>query len=97
MKLSTDEMRVLFENAEALLPVLSKWKHKKGGIYTIYGFGFDTERESINVHYRRIGGPNYDYQKESRIVHDRPLEEWTEDRFQRIEETEKFARPQCNC
>lgn len=84
MNISTSELQARFADARKEVPVGSVWKHKKGGMYMVTGHGFDTEHGRINVHYYRIGGPNFDEQAETGISFDRPIFLWTQDRFQEV-------------
>lgn len=84
MKVSTDKLQSLLHQARTAVPVGSVWKHKKGGMYMVTGHGFDTELARINVHYFRIGGPNYDEKAEVGIIFDRPIFLWTKNRFQEV-------------
>lgn len=84
MKLKTSELQALFADARKRIKQGSVWNHKKGGQYMVLGFGYDTEKEQLNVHYFRIAGPGFNEGKERGIIFDRPYCQWTEDRFTQV-------------
>jgi hypothetical protein len=75
-KLETTALRSLFLTAQELAPVGTLWQHYKGGTYIVTGHGFDTERQDLNVQYRRVAGPDFRSIDESQISYHRPLNEW---------------------
>jgi hypothetical protein len=68
-------------NARKLIPLGSEWNHKKGGVYKVTGHALDTDSGEVRIVYQRIGGPEFDAEKEQGIPYARHLEEWTPDRF----------------
>lgn len=66
-------------------PVGTRWSHYKGGTYEVIGHGFDAERQEINVHYRRLDGPNFNARGDSTMSFDRPISEWSFPRFKEIQ------------
>ena len=88
--LTTSEIQKLLKEARQKVSVGSFWRHKKGGVYRVLGHGFDTELARIDVHYHRVGGPDYNPREEYGIIFDRPLFMWTDDRFTRMSPKEVF-------
>ena len=70
----------LFRSQRAV-PVGSRWKHKKGGLYQVLGHALDTDNGEARVRYQRVGGPDFDPRAERHIEFVRPISEWTADRF----------------
>ena len=92
MKLTTAQVNDLFINAEAYVPVGSLWLHYKGGVYCVVGHGFGTDIADMLVHYRRVGGPDFNAIDEARIVYDRPLNEWVGIGAVLMANTRRFTR-----
>lgn len=67
--------------AHELVPITSRWLHKKGGRYVVGGYTIDTTTGNVLILYKRFGGPDYDLEAELNIFFSRPIEEWTLDRF----------------
>lgn len=70
--------------ARAVAPLLTNWKHKKGGIYRIIGHAIDSDNGEVRVRYDRVGGPGFNRMEEADIEFVRPVSEWTADRFTQI-------------
>lgn len=69
------------DGARRVIPVDSRWLHKKGGRYEVIGHALDTDTLGVRIQYVRYDGPGYDVRAEAGVVWSRPIEEWSVDRF----------------
>lgn len=77
----TEDVRKALWEARSRFPQFTRLSHYKGGTYIIVGHGFDTERQEVNIHYERRGGPGFDPNEEEGVVYDRPISLFTAERF----------------
>lgn len=87
-KSTTEDINAKLDVASRHVPRGSRWQHYKGGVYEVTGYAHDTERNSINILYKRIDGPNFNAFNEVYIIHSRPLGQW----FDKIGETFRFLK-----
>lgn len=84
-KLTTQEIQKRFEVARISVRIGEIFRHYKGGVYVVTGLTLDTDTSTIRVSYMRVDGPGFDPVAENGIVFSRRIEEWTHDRFTRVE------------
>lgn len=77
----TQLCNIELETARNMVPTYTRWRHKKGGLYTVLGHDIDTDTGLARVRYKRVGGPEFDRNTEVNVFFSRPLAEWTPDRF----------------
>lgn len=71
----------MFDEAEALVPEETRWKHEKsGGIYVTAGHGINTATGEMMIRYRPLG--------QGRRMFHREIREWTEI----VDGTPRFTR-----
>jgi len=81
MKLETFDLYVLLQSCRRSTPIGTVLSHKKGGTYIVTGHSFNTETAVVDVHYKRVDGPNFNKIIEEAILFNRPNQMFTEDRF----------------
>ena len=64
--------------ARIRVPSASIWQHYRGGIYAVTGHTIDTTNGQARVLYFRVGGPDYEADRENGITFARPVDEWFE-------------------
>ena len=76
-----------YDTDNSPIPLLSCWRHYKGGVYQIRNFCISDG--NVNVIYSRVDGENYNPFKEADITFTRPASEW----FTMIDDnTQRFVR-----
>lgn len=97
---TVQELAELLKDAEESVKRVV-YKHYKGEIYEVLGVVFNTETEEVDIRYKRIGGPGYNYAYgEFYIEYVRPYKQWFEDvepepgtfvpRFQKVRKIERW-------